>query len=363
MEKEHPDESSMRKALRLAEKGRGSVNPNPMVGAVIVKKGRIIARGYHRASGMPHAEIEALSAVGGYAKGATLYVNIEPCAHFGRTPPCTDAIIRAKIGRVVCAVRDPNPIARGGVEALQRAGIRVSVGTLKKEARELNEAFFTFHEKRRPFVALKYAASLDGKLATRTGDSKWITNEQARAHARRLRGTYQAVIVGVETVIADDPHLGARTKGLPDPLRIILDSTLRTPMNARVLRDSHVVIATTKRASARKKELLQSRGIRVLTFAGSHIPPRQLLAELRKMNVVSVLVEGGGRVLGNFIDTGIVDKVYAFYGPILIGGEKAVTIGGRGAGRIADSLRFKKLSLHRFGDTVLIATSTHSRRR
>ncbi len=206
---------------------------------------------------------------------------------------------------------------------------------------------------RRPFVALKFAASLDGKLATRTGDSKWITSEPARRYARRLRGTYQAIVIGVETVIADDPHLGARTKGLPDPLRIVLDSTLRIPLRAKVLRDSNVIIATTKRASARKKTLLQRRGIRVLTFA-NRISPKQLLAALRRTDVISVLVEGGGATLGSFIDAGIADKVYAFYAPLLIGGAKATSIGGRGARNVADALRFKKSSIRRFGDTVLI---------
>lgn len=350
------DESYMRTALRLAEKGRGCVNPNPMVGAVIVKRGRIIARGYHRAVGGPHAEIEALQAARHFAKGATLYVTLEPCCHFGRTPPCTDAIINAGIRRVVCAVRDPHKIARGGIEGLRRAGIEVLAGVLKREAVDLNETFFTAHIMRRPFVALKFAASLDGKLATRTGDSKWITSESARRFARRLRGTYQAVVVGVETVIADNPHLGARTKGLPDPLRIVLDSTLRIPLRAKVLRDSNVIIAATKRASARKKALLQRRGIRVLTFA-DRISPQQLLAALRRMDVISVLVEGGGTVLGSFIDAGIADKVYAFYAPILLGGAKVTSIGGRGTRNVADALRFKKSSIRRFGDTVLITSS------
>ena len=354
------EEAFMRECLRLAKKGAGFTNPNPMVGAIIVRRGRIIARGYHRAFGHPHAEIEALRAAKGDTKGATLYVNLEPCRHFGKTPPCTDAIIRAKIARVVCAVRDPNSIARGGIGRLRRAGIKVSVGVLKREAVELNETFFTAHKMRRPFIALKFAASLDGKLATRTGDSKWITSEPARAYARRLRGTYQAVVVGVETVIADDPHLGARTKGLPDPLRVILDSTLRIPIDARVLRDPHAVIATTKHASVRKRRLLEDRGIRVLTFTGRRISLKQLLETLWKMNVTSVLVEGGGTVLGSFIDAGIVDKVYAFYAPVLIGGEKAVAICGHGAGKVAGALRFKKSSIHRFNDTILVVGSART---
>ena len=356
------DEAFMREALRLAKKGVGSVNPNPMVGAVIVRGGRIIARGYHRGFGHPHAEIEALRAAKGNAKGATLYVNLEPCRHFGKTPPCTDAIIRAKIGRVVCGMRDPNTAARGGIEILKRSGIKVSVGTLASVARDLNEAFVTFHEKRRPFVALKYAASLDGKLAARTGDSQWITGESARAYARRLRGAHQALVVGVETIIADDPHLGARTKTLPDPLRVVLDSTLRIPLRAAVLRDTNVIIATTKRASEKKMNVLEKRGMRVITFPGEYISPTKLLAALHAMNVVSVLVEGGGAVLGSFIDTGVVDKVYAFYAPILIGGKDAVAVGGHGAVRVADALRFKKSSIHRFNDTILIIGSIRAHR-
>ena len=351
------DEFYMREALRLAQRGRGFVNPNPMVGAVIVKNKRIIARGYHRASGMPHAEIEALKKAGKRAKGATLYANLEPCCHFGKTPPCTDAIIRANIGRVVCAARDPNRIARGGIGRLRRAGIDVSVGLLEKEARMINEAFYTFHEKNRPFVALKFAASLDGKLAARTGDSKWITSETARAYARSLRGEYHAVLVGIETVLADNPHLGARAKNRPDPIRIVLDSILRLPMGARILRDGNVIVATTRRAPTQKKNLLETRGIRVLEFSGARISPKNLLASLQKMNVTSVLVEGGGTVLGSFIDAGIADKVYAFYAPILIGGENAATVGGRGVSSIATALRFKKFSTKRFDDTVLIVAS------
>ncbi len=348
------DESFMRETLRLAEKGAGLTNPNPMVGAILVRAGRVIARGYHHAAGKPHAEIEALLAAGGRANGATLYVNLEPCRHSGRTPPCVDVIIRAGISRVVCAARDPNPVARGGADKLRRAGINVSIGVLSKEARDLNETFFTFHEKKRPFVALKFAASLDGKLATYARDAKWITNEKARAYARRLRGTYQAIVVGIETVIADNPNLGARTKGMHDPLRIILDSRLRIPLTAHVLRDTNVLIATTRRASKRKIALLEQRGIRVYTFKDTRISPRHLLATLRKMNITSVLVEGGGGILGSFIDAEMVDKVYAFYAPILIGGKKAITIGGSGTRYITDAIRFRELSLCRFGDNLLI---------
>ncbi len=361
MKRSRSEESFMREALHIAKKGEGWTNPNPMVGAIIVKNGKIVGKGYHKKAGLPHAEIEALNDAGPRARGATLYVNLEPCRHFGRTPPCTDAIIKAGICNVVSATRDPNRAAHGGIEKLRRAGVGVSVGILKEEARDLNETFFTFHEKQRPFVALKFAVSLDGKLATRTGDSKWITNERARAYARRLRGVYQAVLVGVETVIVDRPHLGVRAGGLRDVLRIVLDSRLRIPLSARVLRDPHVVIATTAHAPARKKKILLRRGISVLTFAGTRISPKQLLAALRKMNVISVLVEGGGAVLGSFIDEGLADKVYAFYAPILIGGESAVVIGGQGVGRISDTLHLAQVSVCYFGDNTLITGSLLSK--
>src|SRR3990167_9369791 len=240
------DERFMGEALKLAEQGIGRTSPNPMVGAVVVRAGKIIGRGYHRRAGSAHAEIEALAAAGRSARGATLYVNLEPCAHFGKTPPCTESIINAGIKRVVCSAIDPNPQVHGrGVARLKQFGIFVSVGVRKEEALALNEAFFVFHEKKRPFVALKFAMSLDGKLATKKGDSQWITGEKARTFARGLRGTYQGIVVGVNTVIRDNPHLGARKRGVKDPVRIIVDSHLRIPLHARVLRDANVIIATT----------------------------------------------------------------------------------------------------------------------
>ncbi|MBI4079910.1 bifunctional diaminohydroxyphosphoribosylaminopyrimidine deaminase/5-amino-6-(5-phosphoribosylamino)uracil reductase RibD [Candidatus Kaiserbacteria bacterium] len=351
------DEVFMREALRLAKKGQRRTYPNPVVGTVIVKEGRIIARGFHRAFGMPHAEVEALSVVGKRARGATLYTTLEPCSHFGKTPPCADAIVRAGVTRVVSATRDPNGIARGGVEKLRKAGIKVSLGTCEKEARALNNAFFTFHEKGRPFVALKFAASLDGKLATRTGDSKWITNETARRFARALRGEYQAVLVGIETILADNSRLTSRTRGMREPIRIILDSHLRMPRNARVLADMNVIIATTRSASKQKRREFERRGIRVLVYGGGRVPIKRLLASLGKFNIASVLVEGGGSVLGSFLDAGLVDKVYAFYTPILIGGEKAVSIGGLGARVVAGAFQFRNISIERFGDNILIIAS------
>lgn len=351
------DEVFMREALQLAKKGRGFVNPNPMVGAVIVKHGRIVGRGYHKRFGSSHAEVEALHHAGKRARGATLYVNLEPCCHFGKTPPCTDAIIHAKIRRVVSATRDPNRVARGGADMLRRVGIEVSVGVMEKSARDLNEAFFTFYEKRRPFIALKFAASLDGKLATASGDSKWITNEKARAYARSLRGEYQAVLVGINTVLKDDPHLGARQAGMRDPLRIIVDSKLRVPLHSKVLRDLNVLVVTTARASKRKKRMLERQGVSIHVMSGSRTSIKQLLTVLREKKIISVLVEGGGEILGSFIDAKLADKVYAFYAPMLIGGAQSRMISGRGANTLADSSRFEKISIERFGDDVLLIGS------
>lgn len=306
------DKKFLLETLKLAKKGLGWTNPNPMVGAVIVKDGQIIGKGYHKKFGFPHAEIEALRSCQ-EAKGATLYVNLEPCVHFGKTPPCVDEIIKAGIKKVICCALDPNPKTHGqGIARLKKAGILTKVGLLEDEARRLNEAFFTFHEKKRPFVTIKFACSLDGKIATSTGDSKWITNEKARYYARSLRAKYQAVLVGKNTFLKDHPHLGVRIKDKKDPLRIVLGLNL----NPKNIQD--------------------------------------LLFTLREKEIISVLVEGGGKTLGSFIDAKVIDKVYAFYAPILIGGERAVSISGKGAPTISQSLHLKNISFKKFDDNFLV---------
>ena len=346
----------MDETLKLAKRATGWTNPNPMVGAVIVKDGKVIGRGYHHKASSPHAEIEALRAAGTNAAGATLYVNLEPCAHHGRTPPCTDAIIASGISRVVCATVDPNPRVSGqGIKQLRAAGINVTIGPRLAEAQKLNEAFLTFHEKQRPFIVLKFAASLDGKLASRTGDSKWITNETARTYARKLRAEYQAVLVGINTVLSDNPQLGARQPGKKDPLRVIVDSRLQIPLDSQVLRDDNVLVATTAGAPGGKKQQLRQRGIQVLAFPGKTVPVKKLLAALAKQEIISVLVEGGGGILGSFIDAGAVDKVYAFYAPLLIGGAKAVSIQGEGAKTIQTALRLRDTSFKHFQDNFLVS--------
>lgn len=352
------DEYFIDETLKLAKKAMGWTNPNPMVGAVIVKDGQIIAWGYHRRVGLPHAEIEALKATKTSMKGATLYVNLEPCTHYGRTPPCVDAIIQAGIRRVVCSTPDPNPKVHGhGIAKLKRAGITVSVGLREKESRVLNEAFFTFHEKKRPFIAIKFAASLDGKIATHTGDSKWITSEKARLFARRIRSKYQAILVGINTVMRDNPHLGVRSPGKKDPVRIILDSNLQIPLNSQVLRDNNVLVVTTARASKNKQEQLKRQGIPILAFESEKISLKELLSSLQDKEIISILVEGGGKILGSFVDEKLVDKLYVFCAPTLIGGEKAVTIGGRGVNKIKNALRLERISIRRFQDDFLVIGS------
>lgn len=354
------DSQYIRQTLKLAKKGLGKTHPNPMVGAVITKDGKILGSGYHHRPGGAHAEIEALRSVGGSPKGATLYVNLEPCAHQGKTPPCSEAIIKAGIARVVVATLDPNPLVSGsGVARLRQAGISVSVGLLSEEAQLLNEAFFSFHEQHRPFIALKFAASLDGKIATASHDSKWITNDKARSYARNLRSQYQAVLVGVTTVIDDNPHLGTRAPGKADPLRIILDSTLRVPLKSQVLRDNNILVITTRRASKAARTALTNRGIPLFVCPSDHITLPKVMKELTKREIISVLVEGGGTVLGSFVDSHLVDKVYAFYGPLIIGGTTSVNaVAGNGAPTINRSLKLNKLTQKSLDDTVLISGYT-----
>lgn len=348
------DEFFLEQTFKLAKKGLSWTNPNPLVGAVIIKNGRIIGKGFHHKAGLPHAEIEALNSAVENPKGATLYVNLEPCNYFGKTPPCVPVIIKSKIKRVVCSTKDPNPKVFGqGLAKLQKAGIETSVGILENEARELNEAFFTFHEKKRPFVAIKFATSLDGKMATETGDSKWITSGKARKYARALRKQYQAVVVGINTVLKDNPHLGIRIKGKKDPVRIIMDPKLQIPLNAQVLCDSNVIIATTKKANKFKKENLKKVGLMILSFNSEYIKIPELLSKLKEKEIISILVEGGGQTLGSFVDSKIIDKVYAFHAPIIIGGKEAISIGGEGMQTIKEALHLKNISHKKFDDNLL----------
>ncbi len=327
------DREFMQLALELAANGQGRVEPNPMVGCVIVRNNRIIGRGYHHKFGGPHAERDALRGLGKKARGATVYVTLEPCNHTGKTPPCTDALIESQVARVVVAMKDPNPIVAGkGLRNLRSHGIRVEVGLLRKEAESLNAPFIVYHTLHRPYVILKWAQSVDGKIATRTGDSQWITSAQSRRAAHAIRARCDAVIVGVRTVIADDPDLTARlAKPRRVAARIVLDPFLRTPRSARVVktaRQSPTMIVTSARASVatrRKVAALEKAGCEMLHVRGdgSGIIPEQLLSCLHERGMTNLMVEGGGKILGAFADAGLIDEAFIFVAPNLIGGEDA----------------------------------------
>jgi diaminohydroxyphosphoribosylaminopyrimidine deaminase/5-amino-6-(5-phosphoribosylamino)uracil reductase len=346
----------MRLALGLARRPARPPYPNPWVGCVIVAGGRIVGRGWHRGPGTPHAEAAALDAAGARARGATAYVTLEPCCHFGRTPPCTGALVRAGVRRVVYAIRDPNPLVSGkGERTLRRHGIEVVRGVCAREARALNEVYLRYRSSGLPFVSLKAAASLDGKTATRTGRSKWITGAAARRRGRRIRAAHQAVLVGVGTVLADDPHLGPRIRGAAKPWRIVLDSRLRTPPESRVVRSARCIIACASGASRRSQAGLESRGARVWRFPGARVPLRRLLARLAGSGIISVLVEGGSEVLGSFIDAGLADRAYWFVAPTIIGSGKALSaVGGKGAASPSRAPRLRNARIEAVGDGWLV---------
>lgn len=350
------DEKFMRMALRLARQPVAPPYPNPWVGCVVARAGKVVGRGYHRGPGANHAEVEALAQAGPRAKGATLYVTLEPCCHFGRTPPCTDAIIEAGIHRVVYALRDPNPLVCGrGASILKRNGILIQGGVLTREAAALNEVYLKFRQTGLPFVTAKVAASLDGKIATRTGDSKWITGAPARRCARLIRAQNQAVLVGINTVLADDPHLGPRLKGAANPWRVVLDSRLRIPTDALVVRSGRCIVAAGAAAASEKRKALVSAGAEVWMFHGSRAPLHALLLRLAARGVLSVMIEGGGEVLGAAFDGGLVDRLFWFVSPVIIGSrDSRAAVAGKGATRLTDATRLHQVSLETVGSCWLL---------
>jgi diaminohydroxyphosphoribosylaminopyrimidine deaminase/5-amino-6-(5-phosphoribosylamino)uracil reductase len=357
------DEQFMREALALAAQARGRTSPNPMVGSVVVKDGRVIGRGYHVKAGAPHGEVMALDDAGADAKGATIYVTLEPCCHYGRTPPCTKTIIGAGIRRVVAAMRDPNPLVSGkGLDELRQAGIDVTLPVLETEAGTLNEVFIKYITTKRPFVLLKVAASLDGKIATVTGESRWITNERSRLLVHQLRDQVDAVMVGINTVLRDDPLLTTRLPGGGgrDPMRIILDSRLRIPCEARVLTASPTactLIATTPEAPREKRLQLEAAGAKVLIVEGNGpgVPLGLLMDQLGAMPVTSILLEGGGELHSSALRAGIVDKVLYFVAPKLIGGRSAPpAIGGEGFARLEEAVTLERMQIKQLEDDLLI---------
>ena len=354
------DERWMKRALYLAEKGRGRTSPNPMVGAVLVKDGRVVGEGHHIKAGEAHAEILALRQAGEEAKGATLYLNLEPCTHYGRTPPCAPAVIEAGVRRVVIGMEDPNPLVRGkGLESLRSAGLNVQIGVLENPCRRLNEAFCKYIVKKEPFVILKAAATLDGKIAAREGDSKWISGEGSRRLVHRLRNQVDGIVVGIGTIVKDDPMLTARIKGGKDPDRVILDSRLRIPENAKVIQISpwKTIVATTELAPEDKRVRLEKKGVRILVLDSEEgrVSLKTCLSRLGEMEMVTVMVEGGSQVNGAFLDEGLIDKILLFLSPKLIGDHQAIGIfGGKGVASIKEAISLNEFRVRRIGGDLLL---------
>lgn len=349
----------MRLALRQALRAEGKTSPNPLVGALLVKDGRIISRGYHKKAGLPHAEVVALSLAGHRAAGALLYVTLEPCAHFGRTPPCTDMIIRSGVKEVIIGMLDANPLNRGkGVEILRKHGIKTEVGFLEDELRKVNESFLKYVTQKIPFVTVKVGQSLDGKIATYRGHSKWITSDAAREEVRRLRDKYDAIMIGVNTVLRDDPRLlpAASSKILT---KIIVDSNLSIPGDAAVLRGAEVIIATLSAASgtetSNRNLLAQKARILEVKEKDGQVNLRKMMRKLARMQITNILVEGGGSLIGSLFDERLVDKVLFFISPRIIGGKEAISaVMGRGVSHPDKAFCLKDIQLKRIGEDFLV---------
>ncbi|MCZ6789294.1 MAG: bifunctional diaminohydroxyphosphoribosylaminopyrimidine deaminase/5-amino-6-(5-phosphoribosylamino)uracil reductase RibD [Chloroflexi bacterium] len=352
----------MSRALDLAGQALGTTSPNPAVGAVLVKEGQVVGEGFTQAPGEAHAEIMALHQAGELARSATLYVTLEPCSHQGRTPPCTSAIVAAGVAEVHTALLDPNPLINGrGRKELEEAGISVAVGEREEEARQVNEAYLKFTRTGLPFVTAKYAASLDGKIATRTGDARWITGVTARRRANQLRAASDVVMVGIGTVLADDPLLTARDDQdhpLPhQPLRVIVDSSGRTPATARLFQEPGQVLIAGSRISPRRAGALKGAGAEVLELPAmdGSVDLRALMAALGQRQATAVLVEGGGRLLGSVLGLGLADKVVVFLAPVIIGGAEAVpAVGGVGSGTVGEALRLADVSVEQVGEDLMV---------
>lgn len=352
----------MERALELAERGSGRTSPNPLVGALVVKDGKVVGEGWHMAYGGPHAEIHALAAAGEAARGATIYVTLEPCNHYGKTPPCTEAILKAGIHRVVMAMADPNPKAAGGQEKLRAAGLTVETGLCEDKARALNAPFLKMVETGLPYVVLKCAMTLDGRVATRSGDSKWVTGSASREWCHRhLRQRLDAILVGSATVRADNPSLTCRLPegGGRDPLRIVLASTLEIPEDAQVLRqksDSATVLVCAEGTAAEKKAPFLAGGTEILEVPRKNggLDLKALLPLLAKRGVQSLLIEGGGRVAASALQSGIVDHVVFFYAAKILGGDGIPVLDGPGPLRMAESMVLEKMDIFRTGMDIRV---------
>ncbi len=357
------DERFMWMALDLARQGRGRTSPNPMAGAVVVQGSEVIGTGYHQAAGTAHAEVIALKKAGNKARDATMYVNLEPCAHYGRTGPCTDAIINAGISRVVAGMQDPNPIVAGrGIKQLADAGIKVKVGVLEQKARQLNEIFIKYITTGLPFVGVKVAMSLDGKIGTATGESHWITGNKSRQFVHRLRDQSDTVMVGIQTVLRDDPRLTTRLESGEgkDSVRVIVDSTARLPINARIVATAsqvRTILAVTEHASEEKCKALQDKGIEIIKLPGKkkRVDVTELMKKLAELELTAVLVEGGGTLNYSLLEESLVDKIFAFIAPLIIGGQDSPTpFSGDGVSNLKKAWPVENIELKQFDQDLLL---------
>ena len=368
-----PEEKYMRRAIELAKKGSGHVNPNPLVGAVIVRDGEIIGEGYHECYGQLHAERNAIANAkkrGDSLEGSTIYVTLAPCCHYGKTPPCTEAIIEEKIAKVVVGSDDPNPLVSGkGFQMLREKGIEVIPHFLKEECDAMNHVFFHYIRTGTPYVAMKYAMTMDGKIACYTGDSKWVTGEESRAHVQTLRNHYKGIMAGIGTVLADDPMLNCRIEGGRDPIRIIADSHLRIPMDSQLVRTAGqqpLIVACLPDADEEKAAQLQEKGVEVLRIPGvttADITEEQkevislpvLMKELGARKIDGILLEGGGQLNESALQAGIVDRIYCYIAPKIFGGAQAKTpVEGQGLTRAADAWQFNRIGMQEFGQDILL---------
>lgn len=332
------DERYMRLALELAKKAEGLTSPNPMVGAVIVKNGRVVGKGYHKRCGLPHAEVNALRSAGRKAEGADLYVNLEPCDHFGRTPPCTDAIIKSSIKKVIIGLKDPNPVNNGrGIKKLIKNGIKVTTGVLEEEAYELNRPYIKYITKKMPYVTVKVAESLDGKIATRTGESRWITRDDSRRYVHMIRAKSDAVMVGANTVLRDDPLLLSKSAGRKQPVRIVVCGRRSIPKRSRIFSQSGRFPVILARSKTGRVDL------------------RQLLKDLARREIANILVEGGGELVADLVENKLVDRFLFFIAPKIIGGRLAKTpVEGIGIDRISKAVSLKNVKIRKFKEDILI---------
>jgi len=354
----------MERALSLAGLALGSTSPNPAVGAVIIRSGEVVGEGYTQPAGQAHAEVVALQQAGQAARGAELYVTLEPCCHYGRTPPCTRSIIEAGISAVHMSVIDPNPLVSGkGRAELEKAGIKTSVGYLEREALELNEAYVKYITTGIPFVTAKFAMSLDGKIATWSGHSKYISCEESRRFVHTLRHNADAIMVGINTILLDDPHLTVRISGdggtvIKQPLRVVVDSYGKTPLEAQIFKEpGRTVLAVAEDIEQDRVQAFQKKGAGIIKVqaAAGFLDLKGLFVELGKREITNLLVEGGGTLLGSFFDQGLVDKVAVFVAPMIIGGKAARSaVGGVGVERVQEAKRLQEIAITRFGEDVLI---------